>query len=252
MEKAKGFSFEDFSIEIGDFEVTKKKNYHYSFWHCTEGGSIDQRPLIYKGVIYFGSFNHNLYALNAQTGKEIWKFKAQDRIGLCSPILYRNSVIIGSYDHNVYRIDADTGKLIWKFPTFGEIASSGAIHNGICYFTCRDQFLYAIKCNNGSLVWKYKTFEPNVSVPTVHGEKVFFGSSDRNLYCLNNRNGNLIWKFQAEEEIVNVTPFIVHKNAKFPVRCRYKCRQKNLALPYWRVWNDQRAGSLQKYASSAN
>lgn len=141
----------------------------------------------------------------------VWKFRAHDRIGLSSPQLNRNSVIIGSYDHNVYCLEAATGELKWKFATRAELASSGAVHDGIYYFTGRDKMLYAIDCNDGSLIWKHQTSEPNVSVPTISGNNAFFGSSDRNLYCLDRKKGSLIWKFGAEDEVVNVTPFIVHE-----------------------------------------
>lgn len=49
-----GAGFDRYSIEMADFEVKKKKNYHYSFWLCTEGGSIDNKPLIHNGMIFLG------------------------------------------------------------------------------------------------------------------------------------------------------------------------------------------------------
>ena len=205
----------DLSVEMQDFDIVKVNDYHKSFWKNSEGGSVDNRPLIHGGMVIFGSMNHNLYALDIRTGKEVWKFRTEDRIGLSSPILYKDSVIIGSYDFNVYSVDAKTGKMIWKFPTRGELASSGGISEGVYYFTGRDQNLYAIDCENGSLVWKFKTFESNVSVPTFHKEFVLFGSSDRNLYCLNKKTGKLVWKYETEEEIVNVTPFVVYNDIVF-------------------------------------
>ncbi len=209
-------SFDSFSVEMGEYEIVKTGKYNYSFWLNTEGGSIDNMPLIRNGMIYFGSMNHNIYALELKSGKEVWRHKVQDRIGLSSPQLYMDSLIIGSYDYNVYRIDLGTGRMIWKFHTKGELASSGTVSDGVYYFTGRDQFLYAIRCEDGSLLWKHKTFDGNVSVPTIHGDMVFFGSSDRNIYCLDKVKGTLIWKFETEEEVVNVTPFrIIGNNIHF-------------------------------------
>ncbi len=202
-------SFDDFSVEMGDFEVTKREDYHNCLWECTEGGSIDQEPVIHNGKILFGSFNRKFYALDLKTREPVWIFEAQDRIGLCSPSVYKNSIIVGSYDENIYRLDMDTGELIWKFRTQGEIASTGALKDGVYYSASRDQNLYAIDCETGELIWKFRTLKPNVSVPTVHGEKLFFGSSDRNLYCLDRRTGEVLWKFEAEEEIVVIRPLLV-------------------------------------------
>ena len=209
MEEHEGFGFDEFSVEMGDFELTKKRNYHNCVWECTEGGSIDQRPIIHNGMILFGSFNRKFYALDLKTRKHVWSFEAQDRIGLCSPALFKDSVIFGSYDQNVYCLDTKTGKLLWKFRTRGEIASTGVVDDGIYYVTSRDQHLYAISCGDGSLIWKFSTMEPNVSAPKVCGDRVYFGSSDRNLYCLEKGHGRMVWKFEAEEEIVCITPFMI-------------------------------------------
>ncbi len=202
-------AFDEFSVEMGDFDVSKRDDYHNCLWQCSEGGSIDQLPVIHNGKILFGSFNRKFYALDLRTHEPVWIFEAHDRIGLSSPVLYKDSVIFGSYDRNVYRLDTETGNLIWKFETQGEIASSVVTHEGLCYFSSRDQNLYAVRCDDGGLVWKFHTYKPNVSVPTIHGERMFFGSSDRNLYCLERKTGNLIWKFEAEEELVVIRPLLI-------------------------------------------
>lgn len=202
-------SFDDFSVDIGEFEVSKKGEFTNCAWECTEGGSIDQHPVIKDGKIFFGSLNRKFYALDMKTHEAAWIFEASDRIGLSSPALYKNSVIFGSYDRNIYRLDTKTGKLIWKFETQGEIVSSVMLNDNRCYFTCRDQNIYAINCDDGRLVWKFKTYKPNVSVPTIHNEMLLLGSADRFVYCLEKKTGSLLWKFETDEEIVAIRPFLV-------------------------------------------
>lgn len=202
-------AIDDFNVEIGEFRVVKKRDFYEIMFSVTEGGSIDNMPLVHSGVIYFGSLNRNVYALDIKTGEEKWKFGTRGSLAISSPCLYKNSIIIGSYDHNVYRIDLSTGYMIWKFRTNKEIMSSGTIEDGVYYFTGIDQFLYAINCEDGSLVWKYKASKPNISSPTVHDNKVFFASSDRNLYCIDRLNGTLVWKLETEEEVLNDRPFTI-------------------------------------------
>jgi outer membrane protein assembly factor BamB len=202
-------AIDDFNVEIGEFRVVKKKDFYEIMFSVTEGGSVDNTPLVHNGLIYFGSLNRNVYALDIRTGEEVWKFRTRGSVAISSPSLYKNSIIISSYDHNVYRIDLSTGCMIWKFRTNKEIMSTGIIEGGVYYFTGIDQFLYAINCEDGSLVWKYKASRPNISTPTVHETKVFFGSSDRNLYCIDRLRGTLVWKLETEEEILNDRPFTI-------------------------------------------
>jgi outer membrane protein assembly factor BamB len=204
--------FDDFSIEMGDLEVRKKRNVNLVFYTVSYGGSVDNRPMVHNGAVYFGCMNRNVYAVDIDTQDLVWKFETQGSICVSSPSLYKDSLIVGSYDYNVYRIDLKTGKMIWKFRTRGEVASAGTVKDGVYYFTGRDKLLYAINCEDGSLLWKYKTFESNVSVPAIYGNMVFFASSDRNIYCIDRIKGNLIWKFEAEEEIVNENRFMIVGN----------------------------------------
>ena len=59
---------EDFSVEMGDFMTVKLKK-HDRMWKIGPGGSIMQIPVIEDGVVYFGSCNFNMYAVNAETGE---------------------------------------------------------------------------------------------------------------------------------------------------------------------------------------
>jgi polyvinyl alcohol dehydrogenase (cytochrome) len=43
-------------------------------WSSTTGVSIDSSPAVMKGVVYIGSNDGKVYALNAKTGAEVWSF----------------------------------------------------------------------------------------------------------------------------------------------------------------------------------
>jgi len=73
-------SFDEFSIEMGNYEVKQVAEWD-RMERIETGGSIDTRALIYNGNVYFGCFNHNIYCLDARTGKLKWKFKTRDRVG---------------------------------------------------------------------------------------------------------------------------------------------------------------------------
>jgi len=208
------FGFEDFSVELQEFRIAKVRKFD-RLWKVSHGGSIDQRLLLHNGVIYFGCFDHHVYAISAKDGRLVWKFRARASIGESSPVLYNNTIYIGSYDQNLYALDAATGMLKWKFMTRGEIGSTCCVSDGMVYFGSRDQMVYALRSDDGSLVWKFKTNDEIMSAPTIHEGRLFIGSFDHNLYCLDAKTGDLIWKFQTQQEVYNANPFLVHNGIVF-------------------------------------
>ncbi|HPL05588.1 MAG TPA: PQQ-binding-like beta-propeller repeat protein, partial [Bacteroidales bacterium] len=58
---------------------------------------------IADGVVYFGSFDGNLYAVDIKTGQEKWKFKTKYWV-LSSPAIADGVVYFGSFDGNLYAV----------------------------------------------------------------------------------------------------------------------------------------------------
>ena len=146
-------------------------------------------PVVVAGVVYFGSGDGNVYALDAASGALRWKFHAGDVIH-ASPALADGVLYVGSWDSYFYALDATSGKLRWRFKT-GEdpkinnqvgIQSSAVVSGGVVYFGCRDSHLYALDAASGTALWAYSTGESWViSSPAVRDGKVYFATSDSGL-----------------------------------------------------------------------
>lgn len=72
-------------------------------WKFKTGGEVHTKPLVYNGIVYFGSDDQYLYAINEETGEEKWKFKSADIIR-SSPIIDKGIVYFGSNDKYLYSI----------------------------------------------------------------------------------------------------------------------------------------------------
>jgi outer membrane protein assembly factor BamB len=208
MEEDPGFSFEDFSMEMEDFEVKQVKQFD-RVWKVGPGGSICSIPLVHAGTVYFSCCNFIVYAVNAATGDLRWKFRTMGSIVHSSPIFWEGMIFVGSSDHNVYALDAGTGELIWKFRTEGGVAVTPCIDSGMIYFGSKDQLIYCLDARTGGFIWKYKTNDQIVAVPTVHDGRLFMGSFDRYMYCLDAGTGRLIWRFETQGEVHNLGPVLV-------------------------------------------
>jgi len=84
-------------------------------WKFKTGFSVE-RPVVHKRIVFFGSDDHNFYAVDAATGRLLWKFSGNGFMA-STPVIHDGIVYMGGWDCNMYALNADSGRLIWKFRT---------------------------------------------------------------------------------------------------------------------------------------
>jgi outer membrane protein assembly factor BamB len=112
-------------------------------WSYTTGDHVQSSPAVANGIVYIGSYDHNLYALNARTGAKLWNYATGD-FAISSPAVANGVVYFGSYDHNLYALDANTGAKLWSYSTGNNVFSSPAVANGVVYVGSEDANVYAL------------------------------------------------------------------------------------------------------------
>ena len=192
-------------------------------WKFQTHGQVYSSPALADGVVYIGSNDHFLYAVDAESGAQKWKFKTGSRVA-SSPAVANRTVYFGSFDGVFYAVDASSGQLKWKFQTAGErrfigthlhgseparepmpdpfdfYLSSPAISNGVAYFGSGDTNIYALDAATGALRWKFKTGDVVHASPAVVDGNVFVGSWDSYFYALDAATGGEKWKFKTGED----------------------------------------------------
>jgi len=193
---------------------------HRIKWTVRTGGAIVSSPALAAGVLYFGSNDHNLYAVDATSGAVRWKFPTKGRI-TSSPAVAGGRVYFGSYDSNFYALDAATGTLAWKFTTGGErrfsgthlhgaepaaelmpdpfdvFLSSPALAQGNVYFGSGDGNVYALDAASGALRWKFRTADVVHASPAIADGTLYIGSWDSYFYALDAATGRQRWRFKT-------------------------------------------------------
>ena len=192
-------------------------------WKFHTGGRVISSPAVVNGVIYVGSTDGNLYALDANSGAEKWKFKTQSWVN-SSPAVGSGTVYFLSYDSNFYALDAATGQLKWKFLTAGEkryagkhlhhlepsadtmpdpwdfYLSSPAISTNTVFFGSGDGNVYALDTGSGTLRWKFHTGDVVHASPAISNGTLFIGSWDSYLYALDTATGQEKWRFRTGDD----------------------------------------------------
>ncbi len=201
-------------------------------WTFKTEGAVVSSPVLAGGIVYFGSDDCSLYAVDQASGALQWKFStsAKDVPGgpvRSTPAVAEGAVYFGSYDGNFYALDAATGALKWKFAMPGErkftapglhsylprqqpipdfwdlYQSSPVVAGGLVYFGCGDGAIYALETATGALKWKVQTGDVVHSSPALADGVLYVGSWDTFLYALDAGTGDVKWKFKTGEDRAN-------------------------------------------------
>jgi outer membrane protein assembly factor BamB len=164
-------------------------------WNYTTGSWVDSSPAVVGGLVYVGSADQNVYCLNAATGALVWNYTTGGWVDESSPAVVGGIVYVGSEDDNVYALDASTGAFVWNYTTGDQVLSSPAVVGGIVYVG--SDHVYALNASTGALVWENYTHSVfNLfSSPAVAGGVVYVGSSDGKVYALNAATGAFVWSY---------------------------------------------------------
>ena len=151
-------------------------------WRYPTGSLIYSSPAVVNGVLYIGSYDNSVYALDARTGTKLWSY-ATGNVIYTVPAVAHGVVYIGSEDDSVYAVDAKTGTRLWSYTSGNLIVSSPTVANGVVYVGSYDNTLYALNAKTGIKLWNYAMGSNVVSSPAVVNGVLYIGSEDFNVYA---------------------------------------------------------------------
>ena len=148
-------------------------------WQFSTGDKIRSSAAVSDGVLFSGSNNGYVYALNATTGQVIWQYFSGSQIesspAVANGVVYIGVLWDGGHGY-VDALNATTGSLIWRYATNSGIESSPAVVNGIVYIGSYNGYVYALNATNGAYIWSLLTGGTVFSSPAVVNNVVYVGS----------------------------------------------------------------------------
>ena len=112
------------------YSSSKIKNETELAWTFNTSGAVRSSPAVANDMVYVGSDDGWVYALNMSSGDLIWSFKTQGAVK-SSPLLSDHILYVGSFDNRIYALDALSGAHIWNYTTDDDIEGSPSNWNGI-------------------------------------------------------------------------------------------------------------------------
>jgi outer membrane protein assembly factor BamB len=177
---------------------------------------INGIPSVLDGVAYFSSEDFNVYAVEIETGREVWRHSLDDEPQARRIPIVDRTAYIGAWNGHLYAIDIDTGERIWRsttddrgraslpdqvpFVTVVPIVTEEAV-----YFTDWAGNLFAVDRMNGKQVWR---FDPEAadsrhvgsrSFMALVGDVLYYSTlEDQHLYGVDRQSGREVWSIETE------------------------------------------------------
>lgn len=166
------------------------------WWFSTDDWVVNA-PAVADGVVYAGSDDHSVYALDAASGQLIWSYKTSGFIR-STPTVADGVVYVGSSDSHVYALDAGSGGLIWRFNTGNAVQYSPVVSEGRVFVVAAGDTLYsvhALDAGSGETLWAAQVAYPYgaaLAVTAANG-RVYTPGESGEFYALDASTGNVDW-----------------------------------------------------------
>ena len=151
-------------------------------------------PVIEAGTLYVGSVDGDICALDATTGKILWRHAAGAPI-YAAFALDGDELIAGCFDGTVLAVNHRTHAETARVKLGGAVASAPVVAGGTVVVGCRDYLLYGLKRADLAVVWRDSFWFSWVeSVPRLADGALYIGGSDfRRVSKINPASGETDW-----------------------------------------------------------
>ena len=177
-------------------------------WSVSLGGKFSSSsPTVVNDIAYIGSDNGFLYAIDAKTGSQKWKYdlytsKADFRDVKGNPTVTDGIVyaLPSKTDGFCVALDAVTGTKKWSIDKiYGSIDASPTVYNGIVYFYLGSKQITAFDSKTGNKLWENSSFAV-YSSPMVVNDIIYFSDDNGKIIALDALKGQLKTTFSTTEQ----------------------------------------------------
>jgi glucose dehydrogenase len=158
---------------------------------------IESSPLLHGNRLYVGTWDHNVYAINAHNGRKIWSFQADNQVNT-SAAYWNGRIFIASDGGTLYALSAKSGKLLWSRSEPSEFwYATPTVAYGRVYIGNTDGTMYVYGAKSGRLLWARPLGSYIYGAAAVYRRKVFVGTYDGKFFALDAATGDTVWEIPA-------------------------------------------------------
>ena len=168
-------------------------------WSIDLGSAVVADPVIVDGVLYTGTIDGTLYAIDLEGQDILWSFTGDEAMVAIwgSPVVTADIVYVGDQGGNIFAIDIKDGSSVWPSPFAAgtSVVSGGvALDDGVVFATT-DGKIFSINANKEpkTLI----TFETTLyaSLDITDENIVVAPATSDDLFVAIDGSGNEIWSY---------------------------------------------------------
>jgi len=152
-------------------------------WRFKAKRALTSSPVHSNGIIYVGSVDTLLYALDAKNGYILWRFR-MTKASISTPYIVDNYIFTGSVDTHIYCVDIRSAKELWNYATDNQVTGSPITYQDSVYCGSVDGCMYCLEFRTGRLRWRFQTGGPITGTPIIANDILYFGSNDHKIYAI--------------------------------------------------------------------
>jgi hypothetical protein len=160
-----------------------------------EGLMAGIQPIVADGKVFVGTMGGRLYAIDSETGGDIWTFKTGGAI-LHTCAAGEGKVFFGNAEGKIWAVNMADGTPAWSVQTGAAVWNSPLVHKGLVVIGSRDGKVYAVAAEDGRIKWTAQTGGPIVSSPAldVKASRVYIAGEDMHAYAFDFGDGRRVWR----------------------------------------------------------
>jgi outer membrane protein assembly factor BamB len=135
-----------------------------------------------------------LYALEAETGSEIWTFATEGAIW-GQPTYHEGIIYLTSLDKHVYALDAESGQEIWRTELDGAISAQAILNvdENLLYVGAYDNAMHALDAETGQEKWQAAATNWIWNAPALAEDTLYYADSSSQVFAVDAVTGAEKW-----------------------------------------------------------
>ncbi|WEK47783.1 MAG: PQQ-binding-like beta-propeller repeat protein [Candidatus Andeanibacterium colombiense] len=144
---------------------------HIAWAQALPGGTNMNEPLVRDGVLYVAGYGDNVFAFDAASGRQLWRYQRRLPEGTAvsshkTIALYGDRLFTATSDNHMVALDARSGRLVWDTPMTerpdmrtpgGPLAADGVIMQGMATQAAGGGLIVGLDAETGAKLWEFET-----------------------------------------------------------------------------------------------
>jgi len=167
-------------------------------WPFETQAALWAPPVTDGKYLYLAAMDHNVYKLEAASGKQVWSSEDVGGAMVGTPALSSDGVLyVGTFNSELVALNSQNGKVLWKAPAAGWVWASPLLLGDTLYFGDLNGTMHALGLD-GKVKWSVQpdsatSHRAIVDKALVVNDTLYFSSETGTLFALDITNGNTRW-----------------------------------------------------------